>query len=94
MQTHAENYLSERRRLGYGLRTTGYSVLSFARYIDTLNSQEPLTVEIMADWARQDQGNTGNPSTSLTRLDQSSSKRFSWSPMGLAVLVRLSPIAQ
>jgi hypothetical protein len=24
MQTHAENYLSERRRLGYGLRTTGY----------------------------------------------------------------------
>jgi len=44
MQTHAENYLSERRRLGYGLRTTGYSVLSFARYIDTLNNQEPLTV--------------------------------------------------
>ena len=68
MQTHAENYLSERRRLGYGLRTTGYSVLSFARYIDTLNSQEPLTVEIMADWARQDQGNTGNPSTWARRL--------------------------
>ena len=36
MQTHAENYLSERRQLGYGLRTTGYSVISFARYIDTL----------------------------------------------------------
>jgi len=68
MQTHAENYLSERRRLGYGLRTTGYSVLSFARYIDTLNSQEPLTVESMADWARQDQGNTGNPSTWARRL--------------------------
>lgn len=68
MQTHAENYLSERRRLGYGLRTTGYSVISFARYIDTLNSQEPLTVEIMADWARQDQGNTSNPSTWARRL--------------------------
>jgi len=68
MQTHAENYLSERRRLGYGLRTTGYSVLSFARYIDTLNNQEPLTVEIMADWARQDQDNTGNPSTWARRL--------------------------
>lgn len=68
MQTHAENYLSERRRLGYGLRTTGYSVISFARYIDTLNSQEPLTVEIMADWARQDLGNTGNPSTWARRL--------------------------
>jgi hypothetical protein len=23
LQTHAENYLSERRRLGFGLRSTG-----------------------------------------------------------------------
>lgn len=68
MQTHAENYLGERRRLGYGLSTTGYSVLSFARYIDALNSQGPLTVEIMADWAKQDQGNTGKPSTWARRL--------------------------
>jgi integrase len=68
MQTHAENYLSERRRLGYGLRATGYSVISFARYIDTLNSQEPLTVEIMVDWARQDKGNSDKPSTRARRL--------------------------
>jgi hypothetical protein len=63
MQTHAENYLGERRRLGYGLSTTGYSVLSFASYIDALNRQEPLSVEVMADWVKQDQGNTGKPST-------------------------------
>ena len=31
LQTHAENHLSERRRLGFGLRTSGYSILSFAR---------------------------------------------------------------
>ncbi|MEQ1546275.1 tyrosine-type recombinase/integrase [Methyloglobulus sp.] len=68
MQTHAENYLSERRRLGYGLRTTGYSIMSFARYMDALDSQEPLTVEIMADWARQDQGNSDKPSTWAQRL--------------------------
>ena len=68
MQTHAQNYLSERRRLGYGLRTTGYSIMSFAHYIDALNSQEPLTVEIMADWARQDQGNSNKPSTWARRL--------------------------
>jgi integrase len=68
MATHAENYLSERRRLGFGLRTPGYSIISFARYIDALNSQEPLTVEIMADWARQDQSNTDNPSTWARRL--------------------------
>ena len=68
METHAENYLIERRRLGFGLRTIGYSILGFARYVDALNSQEPITVEIMAAWARQDKGNTGKPSTWARRL--------------------------
>ena len=68
METHAENYLNERRQLGFGLRTPGYAVISFARYIDALNSHEPLTVEIMADWARQDKGKTGKPSTWARRL--------------------------
>ncbi len=68
MEAHAENYLRERRRLGFGLRAPGYSILSFARYADSLNHQGPLTLEIMADWARQDQGNTGKPSTWARRL--------------------------
>lgn len=68
METHAENYLNERRRLGFGLRNPGYAVISFARYIDALNSQEPLTVESMADWARQDKGNSGKPATWARRL--------------------------
>lgn len=68
METHAENYLNERRQLGFGLRTPGYSILNFARYVDALNSQEPITVEIMAVWARQDKGNTGKPSTWARRL--------------------------
>ena len=68
METHAENYLNEQRQLGFGLRTPGYSILSFARYVDALNSQEPITVEIMAAWARQDKGSTGKPSTWARRL--------------------------
>lgn len=68
MESHAKNYLNERRQLGFGLRNPGYAVLSFARYIDTLNSQEPLTVEIMADWARQDQGHSDQPATWARRL--------------------------
>ena len=68
IETHAENYLNEQRQLGFGLRTPGYSILSFARYVDALNSQEPITVEIMAAWARQDKGNTGKPSTWARRL--------------------------
>lgn len=68
MTTHAENYLSERRQLGFGLRSPGYSIISFARYIDALNPQEPLTIEMMADWARQDQSHTDNPATWARRL--------------------------
>jgi integrase len=68
MTTHAENYLSERRGLGFGLRSPGYSIISFAHYVDALNTQEPLTVEMMADWARQDQGHTGDPATWARRL--------------------------
>jgi integrase len=68
MQTHAANYLVERRSLGFALRNTGYSITSFARYVDALNSQRPLTVEVMADWARRDKGNSNNPTTWARRL--------------------------
>lgn len=68
MQAHAENYLNERRHLGFALRSTGYSVTSFASYVDALNLQEPLTVEIMADWARHDKGNSDKPATWARRL--------------------------
>ncbi len=68
MQTHAANYLNERRSLGFALRSTGYSVTSFAHYVDALNPQRPLTLEVMADWARCDKGNSNNPTTWARRL--------------------------
>jgi integrase len=68
MQTRAENYLDERRRLGFGLRTPGYSIMSFARYFDGLGHQGPPTTEIMADWARRDKGHSDNPATWARRL--------------------------
>jgi integrase len=68
MQSHAENYLNERRQLGFGLRSAGYAVRSFAHYVDSLGLQEPLTVEVMADWARRDRGNSNKPVTWARRL--------------------------
>lgn len=68
MQPHAKNYLDERRRLGFGLRSPGYSINSFARYIDDLGHQGPLTVEVMADWARRDKGHSNKPATWARRL--------------------------
>jgi integrase len=68
MQMHAQNYLGERRRLGFGMRTLDYSINSFARYVDALNLQEPLTIEVMADWARRDKGGSDDPKTWARRL--------------------------
>ena len=37
MQTRVEDYLAERRRLGYYLRSTALALRSFARYVDGLD---------------------------------------------------------
>jgi len=68
MQTHAENYLAERRRLGYGLCATGYALRSFARYVDGLELEGPLTIEVMAAWARRVKTNGDNRTTWARRL--------------------------
>jgi len=70
MQMHAANYLSERRSLGFALRAPGYSINSFASYVDALNHREPLTVEVMADWARHDKGSSDKPETWARRLNK------------------------
>jgi integrase len=70
MQSHADNYLIERRQLGFDLRTTGYAIKSFARYVDDLGDREPLTVEIMSDWARRDKGGSDRPPTWARRLNK------------------------
>ena len=68
MQSHAEHYLDERHQLGYDTRTTGYALRSFARYVDGLDLDGPLTVEIMAAWARCAKTNADNPATWARRL--------------------------
>lgn len=68
MQTRVEDYLAERRRLGYHLRSTGLALKSFARYVDSLELVGPLKVEVMAAWARQAKTNSDNPTTWARRL--------------------------
>jgi integrase len=68
MQSHAAIYLSERRRLGFQLHSAGLAVMSFARYVDGLGHQGPLSVEVMADWARRDKWKSDEPSTWARRL--------------------------
>jgi integrase len=68
MQSHANNYLNERHQLGFGLRSAGYSIKSFACYFDNLGYQGGPTIEIMTSWARLDKGNSKDPITWARRL--------------------------
>jgi len=68
MQTMVGNYLAERRRLGFTLGSSGLALMSFARYVDRLRHRGPLTVEVMAEWARHDKWNRGTPETWARRL--------------------------
>ena len=68
MQVRVDIYLNERRRLGFKLNTMGPYLASFARYIDHLGYREPLTLELMADWAKQDKWHKEDPATWARRL--------------------------
>jgi len=68
LQSYAEQFLDERRRLGYDSRTMGYALRSFAHHVDGLGVEGPLTVEVMATWARRPKSDSDKPTTWARRL--------------------------
>jgi integrase len=68
LQARVEDYLAERRRLGYRLRTTANVLRSFARYVDQRALTGPLTIEVMSAWARQAKTHNDDPATWARRL--------------------------
>jgi integrase len=68
LQMRIDNYLAERHRLGFELRSRSTLLASFARYVESLNHRRPLTTELMADWARQDKWHHDTPATWAARL--------------------------
>lgn len=56
MRTLVQEYLEERRRLGFALAIPGTQLLSFARFADRTAHRGPLTVQLMTDWARGEAG--------------------------------------
>jgi integrase len=63
----AQQYLRERRRLGFELHHMGQALHSFTRYADRLK-RRPVTLELMAEWARRDHGHSTDPRTWARRL--------------------------
>jgi integrase len=70
LRARVERYLTERRRLGFGLRSAAYALRGFARHVQSIGHHGPLTVEIMADWARRDSHGSSDPHTWARRIKQ------------------------
>ena len=68
LQARVEQYLAERRRVGFTLRTMAYGLARFAKHVEGAGHRGPLTVDLMAAWARQAKGGHGDRATSARRL--------------------------
>jgi integrase len=68
LHARVEQYLAERHSLGFDGRTVGYSLRSFLRQLDANDHRGPLTLEVMAEWARQDSHGSDDPQTWARRL--------------------------
>ena len=67
LQARVQQYLAERRRLGFHLRSPGHALPNFARFVEASKHSGPLTVELMAQWARQAQGGKASAETAASR---------------------------
>jgi len=63
-----ERYLSERRQLGFELHSPAYCLRSLAEHVRRMRHRGPLTLEVMAEWARQDSHGSTDPRTWARRL--------------------------
>ncbi|CAH1088240.1 tyrosine-type recombinase/integrase [Candidatus Nitrotoga sp. 1052] len=68
LQRRIGDYLAERRRLGFVLRSRDTFLAGFAYYVARHHHRGPLTVELMTDWVRQGKGGQGSPETWVRRL--------------------------
>lgn len=68
LQARIDEYLAERRRLGFHLRSRDTFLAGFARFVASRRHRGPLTIELMTDWVRQGKGGQGSPGTWAARL--------------------------
>ena len=68
MQSLVQDYLDERRRLGFALKCQGSLLMTFARFADRVGHTGPLTTDIILAWARGE-ATRATPITWAHRLD-------------------------
>jgi len=67
MLSLVQDYLDERRRLGFALAIPGALLLGFAQFADRAGHRGPLTARLMMDWAREE-ARRADPATWARRL--------------------------
>lgn len=68
LQKRIDDYVAERRRLGFQVHSRHTFLTSFANYVASQCHRGPLTIDLMVDWARQDKWRRGTPATWAARL--------------------------
>ena len=68
LQKHIDDYVAERRRLGFQVHSRHTLLTSFANYVASQHHRGLLTIDLMVDWARQDKWRRGTPATWAARL--------------------------
>jgi integrase len=68
LQVRVERFLVERHRLGFSARTQAYALRSLALHVQATGHRGPLTVDVMAEWARRDSHGSSDPRTWARRL--------------------------
>lgn len=68
LQTRVQDYLAERRRLGFQLKHPELPLMDFARYVDNRDWARPLTLDVMIEWARLDKQGRHKPETWARRF--------------------------
>ena len=63
LQERIDDYIAERRRLGFGLHSRDTFLAGFARFVVGINHHGPLTTEIIIDWIKQGKGGDGTQET-------------------------------
>lgn len=68
LQARVDDYLAERRRQGFHLRSRDTFLAGFVRFVTARRHLGPLTADLMADWVRQGKDGNGNAGTWARRL--------------------------
>jgi integrase len=68
LQARVDDYLAERRRLGFALSGHDTLLANFATFVAGRQHDGPLTVALMVDWVRRAKAGLGTPETWYRRM--------------------------